>query len=103
VPPVAEQWVTLCVLLWARAGQERMLLDYEDRVLGLLPAHGARITSRVRSLDSDHGPLEVQVIEFPSEQAIDAYMRDPARVALSGQRAKAIERTEMFRVARVTT
>lgn len=98
---MAERWVTLCVLLWARAGQDRVLINYEDRVLGLLPAHGARIISRVRSLDSGHGPLEVHVIEFPSEQAIDAYMRDPARVALSEQRVKAIERTEMFRVARL--
>ena len=94
--------VTLCVLLWARAGQEAMLADYEDQVLSLLPAHGGRVISRVRSLETGDQPHEVHVIEFPTEQAIDDYLRDPTRVALADLRDRAIERTELFRVTTVS-
>ena len=31
----------LCVLLWSVPGQEPRLIEYEDRVLALLAAHGA--------------------------------------------------------------
>jgi uncharacterized protein (DUF1330 family) len=94
--------VTLCVLLWARTEQERALADYEDRVLARLPAHGGRVISRVRSLDAGDGPDEVQVIKFASEEAIEDYLRDPVRVALADLRDRAVERTELIRVATVT-
>ncbi|HWE88296.1 MAG TPA: hypothetical protein VG317_02380 [Pseudonocardiaceae bacterium] len=93
--------VTLCVQLWARAGQETVLADYEDQVLCLLPAHAGRVLSRVRSLETGDQPHEVQVIEFAAERAIDDYLRDPTRVALAGLRDRAIERTEMFRVTTI--
>ena len=33
--------VTLLVQLWAVPGREQLLVDYEDQVLGRLPADGA--------------------------------------------------------------
>ena len=76
--------VLLCVLLWARDGEEDALVEYEDRVLALLPDHGARVRQRVRSDGGDGAPLEVHVLEFPSEAALDAYMADERRVRVVG-------------------
>jgi uncharacterized protein (DUF1330 family) len=86
---VAETPVTLCVLLWARPGGGEALRAYEDRVLALLPDHGARV------LDRD-SPTEVQLLEFPSAAALDAYMKDPRRTALAADREAAIARTEVL-------
>jgi uncharacterized protein (DUF1330 family) len=93
--------VTLCVLLTAVPGKEQMLVEYEDRVLERFGAHGARLLQRVRSLDPAATPYEVQIIEFPSEDALEAYMQDPAREALADQRDRAIAATQVLRVERV--
>jgi uncharacterized protein (DUF1330 family) len=90
--------VTLCVLLTATAGNAAGLAEYEDTVLALLPAHGARVRERLRVVDRGDGPHEVHVLEFPSEAALDAYLADPARVALSERRDAAIAATELLRV-----
>ena len=94
--------LTLCVLLWPRPGQDDALSHYEDAVLALLADHGSRIVSRVRRTASDgpaaEGPLEVQVIELPSGEALAAYMADPRRAALAVDREAAIERTQILEV-----
>ena len=90
--------VTLCVLLTAAPGKELQLVEYEDQVLGLLGGHGARLVSRVRSIDPHDAPQEVHVIEFPSEAALQQYMDDPARLALTELRDRAIAATEVVRV-----
>ena len=38
------------------------------------------------------------MLEFPDERALDAYMADPARVAMADQRDRAIARTEVVPV-----
>ena len=88
---------TLVAMLWPNPGEEQALIDYEDTVLALLPAYGCRVVSRVRSSPSSDGPFEVQVIEYPDEDAVAAYMKDPARVALADIHARAIARTEVVR------
>jgi hypothetical protein len=90
--------VTLCVLLWARPGAGPELTAYEDAVLQLVPAHGGRVRERVRSDGAAGAPLEIHVLEFPSDEALDAYMQDPARLAQAEARDRAIERTEVYRV-----
>jgi len=54
----------------------RDYLAYEDRVLALLAEHGARLERRLRTAD---GTVEVHVIRFPSQAAVEAFMRDPRR------------------------
>ena len=83
-------------MLWPNPGQEQALIDYEDTVLALLPTYGCRVVSRVRASSAD-GPFEVQIIEYPDEDAVAAYMKDPARVALADVHARAIARTEVVR------
>jgi uncharacterized protein (DUF1330 family) len=90
--------LTLCCLLWAHPGKEHALSLYEDRVLTLLPDHGATLVSRVRSDGADGHPLEVQVFEFPSQRSLDAYVEDPRRTALAAERDAAVARTELMNV-----
>jgi uncharacterized protein (DUF1330 family) len=90
--------LTLCCLLWAHPGHESGLIAYEDRVLALLPDHGATLASRVRSDGADGHPLEVQLFEFPSQQSLDAYLADPRRAALAGDRDESVARTELMAV-----
>jgi uncharacterized protein (DUF1330 family) len=90
--------VTLLVQLWAVPGNEQLLVEYEDQVLQLLAPHGARVLQRVRAADADDGPLEVHILEFPAEGALDTYMADPERLALADLRERAIARTELVRV-----
>ena len=93
----------LLVQLYAVPGNESLLIEYEDQVLRLLPRHAARLIQRLRSIDPRHGPLETHIIAFESEGALEHYMADPERLALSGLRDRAIARTEVTRVQTVVS
>ncbi|MFE6235519.1 hypothetical protein [Cellulosimicrobium sp. NPDC057862] len=95
--------ITLCVLLWPTEGSADLLSRYEDDVLALVPVHGGRLLSRVRALPGQDAalPTEVQVIEMPDDDALAAYMADPARVALADVRDRAVARTDIVRVVAV--
>ncbi len=90
--------VTLCVLLWAHPGRDDELVAYEDRVLPLVAGHGGRVRERARSDGTDGAPLEVHLIEFPSEAAFEAYLVDDRRAAMAAERDAAIARTQVLRV-----
>jgi uncharacterized protein (DUF1330 family) len=91
--------LTLCVLLTANPGNESLLVDYEDQVLQLLDSHGARVVQRLRTVEGPaDAPFEVHVLEFPSQAALDAYLEDPARLALSELRDRAIAATQLLSV-----
>ena len=94
--------LTLCVLLWPTPGHDEVLVAYEDEVLALLGDHRARVVQRVRKVGDGDGPLEVQIIELPDEEALAGFMADPRRVAAADVRDRAIARTEIIRVADVT-
>ncbi len=90
----------LCVLLWPLPGHEADLHRYEDLVLPLLDEHDGRLVAREHVVrGSDAEPVEVQVIEFPSQVAMDAYLEDPRRLALEPDRAAAVARTQILRLA----
>lgn len=90
--------VVLCVLLWSRPGHEADLIAYEDRVLALLPEHGAEVLQRARGTEPGDGPLEVHLLRFPSQTALDGYLTDGRRLALQDLRDAAIDRTEIVPV-----
>ena len=94
----SDKPLTLCVLLWARPGEERGLITYEDAVLQLVSIHGGRVVQRVRTDGAEGAPLEVQLLQFPSPGALDAYMNDPRRAALGPERDRAVARTEVHHV-----
>jgi uncharacterized protein (DUF1330 family) len=94
--------LTLCVLLWARPGAEDGLIAYEDQVLDLVPGHGGRVLQRARGSGADGQPLEIQLLEFPSAAALDAYMTDDRRTSLAAERDRVIARTDVIQVQLVS-
>jgi uncharacterized protein (DUF1330 family) len=90
--------LTLCVLLWAHPGAEEVLTAYEDQVLAFVPDHGGRVIQRARSSGAGGYPLEIHLLEFPSPQALDAYVADGRRQALAEDRDRAIAKTEVIEV-----
>ena len=90
--------LTLCILLWASPGAEDGLIAYEDRVLRIIPEHGGLVRQRARGSGTAGQPLEIQLLEFPSAQALDAFMTDDRRQSLAGERDKVIAKTEVIEV-----
>jgi uncharacterized protein (DUF1330 family) len=90
--------LTLCVLLWARPGAVGALAAYEDQVLDLVPEHGGQVLQRARGSGEAGQPVEIQLLEFPSAAALDAYMADGRRTALADIRDRAIARTQVINV-----
>jgi uncharacterized protein (DUF1330 family) len=88
--------VQLCVMLWPHPGAGAALVAYEDQVLELMADHGARVLQRARTDGTEGTPLEIQLLEFPSQAALDSYMVDERRTALAGERDDAIVRTEVL-------
>ncbi|HEV2451749.1 MAG TPA: hypothetical protein VGS62_07465 [Streptosporangiaceae bacterium] len=90
--------VTLCVLLWARPGAEDGLTSYEDQVLSIAADYGGRILQRARSGGTGGQPLEIQILDFPSADALEAFLTDRRRQSLAGKRDRVIARTEIIEV-----
>ena len=90
--------MTLCVLLWARPGAESGLIAYEDQVLGIASGYGGRVLQRARSEGGDGQPLEIQLLEFPTAQAVAEFMADGRRQALADERDRVVARTEVIDV-----
>lgn len=86
------------VLLWAYPGADDALVAHEDKVLGFVALHGGTVLLRARSDGADGRPLEIQLLEFPSAEALDGYMANPLRAALASERERVIARTEFIKV-----
>ena len=95
--------LTLCVLLWPHPAAEDGLTAYEDRVLAMIPGHGGRVLQRARGSGTAGQPLEIQILEFPSPQALDAFMTDGRRQALTDERDRVISQTEVIEVKLIHT
>ena len=89
---------TMCVLLWARPGAENGLFAYEDQVLGIASGYGGRVLQRARGNGAGGQPVEIQLLEFPSAQAVQEFMADGRRQSLAGERERVIARTEVIDV-----
>lgn len=98
VAGVSAVGLTLCVLLWAWPGAEDGLIAYEDQVLGLVPGHGHGVAQRARGPGTGGQPLEIQLLEFPSAQALNAFMTDRRRQSLASERDRAVAETEVIEV-----
>lgn len=90
--------LTFCCLLWARPGFESDMARYETAVIALLTGHRAELVQRVASNGADGHPHEVQLYRFPSRGALDGFLGDPRREAMSAERDRVVERTELFPV-----
>jgi hypothetical protein len=79
---------------WGRGWPDR----FEDQVLGIASGHGGRVLQRARGSGTGGQPLEIQLLEFPSAQALDAFMTDGRRQSLADERDRVISRTEVIEV-----
>jgi hypothetical protein len=86
------------VFLWAHPGMEQALVAYEDAVLALVSEHSGEVLHRARTDGADGRPLEIQLFEWASQEAMDGYMADSRRISLSAERERAIARTEIVPV-----
>lgn len=90
---------TFYVFLWPHPGMDEALIAYEDSVLAFVNEHGGTVLQRARrSDDAQDRPLEIQLFEWPSQAAVDAFMSDRRRTALVAERDSAIARTEILPV-----
>ncbi|WP_433675300.1 hypothetical protein [Microbacterium gorillae] len=94
----ADTEILLCCMLWAHDGEALGLSVYEDRVLALVADHGGEVLQRAVSDGAEGRPHEVQLYRFPHQASLDAYLADPARLALADERDRTIARTELFPV-----
>jgi hypothetical protein len=56
------------------------------------------LLQRARSSSAGGQPLEFQLLEFPSAQALDEFMTDQRRRSLAGERDRVIAKTEIIEV-----
>jgi uncharacterized protein (DUF1330 family) len=75
---------TLAFVGYTDAERADQASAYEDEVLPLLEDHGARVLYRGRRAphEDEALPLEVHLLWFPHQPALDAYLADPRRQAL---------------------
>jgi hypothetical protein len=71
---------------------------YEDLVLALLPVYGGRVERRLRSND---GLTEVQILWFPSFEAMEAVIEHPDRQAARDRLGADVPATEVIEVSEV--
>jgi uncharacterized protein (DUF1330 family) len=92
------------VLLYPVEGREDLLVEYEDLATSRYAHYGAVLRQRVRTTDVRSGagdgppPFEVQIVDFPSQAALDQFLVDPERVAADDLRQRAIARTDILTV-----
>ena len=86
------------VLLWSYPGMDEALIAYEDSVLRWVSDHDGTVVHRARSDGTEGWPLEIQLLEWTSQSAMDSFMADPRRTALAADRDRAISRTEIVPV-----
>ncbi len=89
--------LTFYVFLWSHPGMDDAMIAYEDAVLALVGEHGGTV-QRARSDGRAGRPLEIQYYEWPSQAAMDGYLSDPRRAALSSERDRVVARTEIVPV-----
>lgn len=73
---------SLTLVLIARIPLEGVeaFCTYEDQVLPLLSEYGGKLERRLRD---ELGTVELHILSFPSEAALQSYRSDPRRAAAS--------------------
>ena len=67
-------------------------------MLGIASGYGGRVLQRARSEGGDGQPLEIQLLEFPTAQAVAEFMADGRRQALADERGRVVARAEVIDV-----
>jgi uncharacterized protein (DUF1330 family) len=73
-----ENELTLVLIARIPADGVAAFQTYEDQILPLLGDHGGRLQRRLRN---EAGTVELHILSFPSEAALQQYRSDPRRTA----------------------
>ncbi len=77
-----------------------LFTNYEDKILALLPKHGAQLEMRVRAID---GQSETHLLYFPDVQAFESFRSDPVRLAASSDWERSGARSVVTNVERISS
>lgn len=101
---MASETLTLVVLLHVDPRHMDDYARYEGAASHIMKRHGGRIERRIgltadttESGEASRAPHEVHLVTFPSEDAFDDYIQDPALAEWADLRARVIQRTEVWR------
>lgn len=87
----------ILVRLWIRSGLEREFEAYESKVSRIMARYDGVIDRAIRASGASEGsdePFEVHLLKFPSRALYDAYLNDPERRSLAGERAGIITNSD---------
>jgi antibiotic biosynthesis monooxygenase (ABM) superfamily enzyme len=88
----------ILVRLWVRSGHEAEFEAYERKVARIMARYGGVIECAIRTSKAPDGgpdePFEIHVLKFPNKDRYDAYLKDPERLSLAGERAGIIAKTD---------
>lgn len=73
-----------------------LLAEFERQAVKVMKSHGGELLRAFESHRNDDGSgEEIHLLEFPSQQAFDAYRADPALDKYAELRNKAISQTQV--------
>lgn len=73
-----------------------LLAEFERQAVKVMKSHGGELLRAFESHRNDDGSgEEIHLLEFPSQQAFDAYRADPVLVEYAELRNKAISQTQV--------
>ena len=75
---------------------ETELSSYIDTVVNLEAEHGGTVLYRGITDASDDQPLEIHILEFPSQDMLDNFMGDARRTTMGPERDRVIARMEIM-------
>ena len=91
-------------LIYVQPGEEAAFLEFEDRVLPLLGAHGGELLLRLRPEGRVGGtwetPYELHIVGFLDDASLEAFIADPERTRWLALKERAIRSAVVIRGSR---
>jgi hypothetical protein len=90
-------YVTVHLIKEASAGAG--FREYEKKALGIFRRYGGEVVvaySPIGLAGQGDVPDEIQVLRIPDRAGFDAFMADPERMGMAGDRERVIRKTEVF-------
>jgi uncharacterized protein (DUF1330 family) len=87
----------ITVMLYGKNGILGEFKDYETKALSIFKQYGGEIIAAYRPIPGGPDtPDEIQILKIAGRAELDAFMNDPARLAMAGERSHVIRRTDTF-------
>lgn len=96
---MAAQPLYILVRLWIRGDLVAEFEAYERKVSRIMARYDGVVDRAIRTSRVSEGsdePFEVHLLKFPSRALYDAYLNDPERRSLSGEREGIITNSDIL-------